>query len=93
MNQEDVKNMVGWLQAIYKELQETRGIAAETRDKSAVLHEIRDLVSREQGGNGEIDRRIDDAKHHLETKIDKLEHQINDLRNILNDIKGKVDRL
>lgn len=93
MNQEDAKNMVGWLEAIYKEVQETRGIAAETRDKSAVLAEIRDFVSRERGGNGEIDHKIDAARNHLESKIDKLEHQVNDLRNILNDVKNKIDHI
>jgi polyhydroxyalkanoate synthesis regulator phasin len=33
------------------------------------------------------------TKNHLEGKIDRLEQQIHDLRNILNDIKNKVDRL
>jgi DNA-binding transcriptional MerR regulator len=93
VNQEDAKNMVGWLEAIYKELQETKGVVVEARDKTNMLNEIRDFVSRERGGNGEIDRKIDEAKHHLEAKIDKIEHQMNDLRSILNDIQNKVNHL
>ncbi|MFO0971548.1 MAG: hypothetical protein U0520_04365 [Candidatus Saccharimonadales bacterium] len=93
LNQDDLKNLTGWLQAIFKEVQESKGISNELRDKLNMLPEIRDFVSRERGGNSEIDRRIEDTKNHLEGKIDRLEQQIHDLRNILNDIKNKVDRL
>lgn len=93
MNQDDIRNLTGWLQAIFKEAQESKGMSAELRDKINLLPEIRDFVARERGGNSELDRRIEDTKNHLEGKVDRLEQQIHELRNILNDIKNKVDRL
>lgn len=93
MNQDDLKNLTGWLQAIFKEAQETKGVTHEVRDRINLLPEIRDFVARERGGNSEIDRRIEDAKNHIEGKVDHLEQQIHDLRNILNEIKHKVDRI
>lgn len=93
MRDEDMKNLVGWLQAIYKEASEAKSTSKESRDKINLLPEIRDFIARERGGSGEIDRRIEDAKNHLENKINHLEQQMNDLRNILNELKNKLDRL
>lgn len=93
MKDEDIKNLIGWLQAIHKEAQAARSAAAESRDKTVELDEIRDVVSREGNNNAEIDHKIDEVKRHLESKIDKLDHQINDLKNLLNDIRGKVEKL
>lgn len=93
MSQEDIQNLTSWLQTILKEVQEARGASQEMRDDVKLLPEIRDFVSRERGGNSEIDRRLDDTRNHLDSKIDRLEHTLNDLRSEIRDIKSKVDRI
>lgn len=93
MTNEDIKNLVGWLQAIHKELQETKGMVSDTRDKANLIPEIRQFVSRETRGSGEIDHKIDETRNRLEARVDHLEQQINELKSILTDVRNKVDRI
>lgn len=93
MTDEDMKNLASWLQTILKEVQEARGAALAVRDNTALIPEIRNYVSRENSGQGQIDHKIDEAHNHLEAKISHLESQINDLKSMVSDVRNKVDRL
>lgn len=93
MNQEDIKNLVGWLQAIHKELQETRGAANEMRRHVDMIPEIRDSTNKGTQDSGDAERKIEDARNHLENRINKLEDILNDLRTDVRDIRAKVDRI
>lgn len=93
MNQEDLKNLVGWLQAIYKEVQTTRGTAQELKRNIDIIPEIRELASRGSQDSGDAERKIEDARNNLENRINKLEDILNDLRGEIRDIKSKVDRI
>lgn len=93
MNQEDLKNLVGWLQAIYKEAQTTRGTAQELKRNIDMIPEIREFASRGSQDSGDAERKIEDARNNLENRISKLEDILNDLRGEIRDIKSKVDRI
>lgn len=93
MNQEDVKNLLGWLQAIYKETQETRGSVQELRRNVDIIPEIRDSTHKGTQDSGDAERKIEETRNHLEGRINKLEDTMNDVRNMLRDVQNKVDRL
>lgn len=93
MNQEDIKNLVGWLQAIYKEVQTTRGTAVEMRRHIELLPEIRNSTHKGTQDSGDAERKIEDARNHLENRINRLEDVLNDLRSDIRDIKARVDRI
>ncbi len=93
MASEDLQNLASWLQEILKEVQETRGATLEMRDKVNLLPEIREATARGSQDSGDAERKIDDTRNHLESKIGQLESTMNDMRSTLNDIRNKVDRL
>ena len=93
MNQDDVKNLMGWLQAIYKETQEARGATQELRRNVDLIPEIRDSTNRGTQDSGDAERKIEETRNQLEGRIHKMEDTLNDLRNIVKDIQNKVDRL
>ena len=93
MNQEDVKNLVGWLQAIYKETQETKGAATELRRNIHMIPEIRDSTLRGTQDSADAERKIEDTKNQLESRMNKIEDILNDLRSDIREIKSKVDRI
>jgi len=93
MDQEDVNNLVTWLQSILKDTQETKASVADIRAKVDKLPEIESFITRGTQDSGDAERKIEDTRARLESKIDKLDQQMNDLRSVLNDIKSKVERL
>lgn len=93
MNNEDVKNLVGWLQAIYKEAQQTKGVAEELKRNVAMIPEIKDVANRGTQDSGDAERKIEDTRNHLESRINKIEDILNDLRSEIREIKAKVDRI
>lgn len=93
MNQEDLKNLMGWLQAIYKETQSTRGAVLESRRSLDMIAEIRDSTHKGTPDSGDAERKIEDTRHQLENRISKLEDSINDLRSLVKDMHSKIDRL
>lgn len=93
MNQEDLKNLVGWLQAIYKETQATRGATNEMRRNINMIPEIRDSTHRGTQDSGDAERKIEETRNHLESRLNKIEDLLSDLRNEIRDIKNRVDRI
>lgn len=93
MNQEDVKNLVGWLQAIYKETQETKGVAGELRRNIHMIPEIRESTVKGTQDSADAERKIEETRNHLESRINKLEDILNDLRSDIREIRSKVDRI
>ena len=93
MSLEDIQNLTSWLQAILKEVQESRGAALEMREHIKLIPEIRDSTHRGTQDSGDAERKIEETRNHLENKIDRLEHSINDIKSTVQDIKNKVDRL
>lgn len=93
MTQEDIQNLTSWLQAILKEVQESRGATAEMREVVKLIPEIRDSTNRGTQDSGDAERKIEETRNRLESKVDRLESTINDIRSTLNDIRNKVDRL
>lgn len=93
MNQEDIKNLVGWLQAIYKETQLAKGAAEELRRNVDMIPEIKDIATRGTHDSGDAERKVEDTRNHLENRINKIEDILNDLRNEIREIKAKVDRI
>lgn len=93
MNQEDLKNLVGWLQAIYKETQETRGVANEMKKNIHMIPEIREFANRGSQDSGDAERKIEETRNHLESRINKLEDILNDLRSDIREIRSRVDKI
>ena len=93
MNQEDLKNLMGWLQAIYKEAQETRGATIEMRRNVQMIPDIRENSMHGSKDSGDTERMLQDTKNHLETRMNKLEDMLRDISSHLKDIQSKVDHL
>lgn len=93
MNNDDLKNLVGWLQAIHKEAQLTRGGVEELKRNVDMIPEIRDTANRGTQDSGDAERKIEETRNHLEGRINKLEDILNDLRSEIREIKAKVDRI
>ena len=93
MNQEDIKNLVGWLQAIYKESQTTRATVNEMRRNVDLIPAIRTSTDRGTQDSGDAEKKIEDTRHSLEARINKLEDILSDLRTDIRDIRGKLDRI
>jgi archaellum component FlaC len=93
MNQEDVKNLVGWLQAIYKETQEARGATNEMRKNIHMIPEIREFANKGSHDSGDAERKIEETRNHLEARINKLEDVLNDIKGDVREIRNKVDHL
>lgn len=92
MNQEDLKNLVGWLQAIYKETQLARGVSDELKRQVAAIPEMKELIARGTQDSSDAERKIEETRNHLENRINKLEDLLNDLRGDIKDMKSKIDR-
>lgn len=93
MNDQDIKNLVGWLQAIHKETQLARGGVEELRHNVNMIPEIKDSTHRGTQDSGDAERKIEETRNHLEARLNKLEDVLNDLRGDIRDIKSKVDRI
>lgn len=93
MNQQDIKNLVGWLQAIYKEAQETKEALHEMRRNISLLPEIKDSTRRGTQDSEDAERKIDETRNHLESRLNKLEDMIQDLRSEVKEVRSKVDRI
>lgn len=93
MNQEDLKNLTGWLQAIYKESQESRAGINEMRRHVQMIPEIRDSTHRGTQDSGDAERKIENTRDRLEHRIVKMEDTLNDLRSMIKDVQSKIDRL
>lgn len=93
MNQEDLKNLVGWLQAIYKKAELTQGELSDVRAKVAMIPEIRDASHHSKQDSGDAERKIDDARNHLDGRIHRIEDSLNELKGVVRDIQSKVDRM
>lgn len=93
MQQEDLKNLMGWLQAIHKEAQGAHSSVRDMKAKVDLLPEI-DRSSREGSkDSNDGERKIEDLKNHLEAKINRMEDTLNDLRSTMKDIQNKVNHL
>jgi len=93
MNQEDIKNLVGWLQAIYKQTEMTRGTTNEIRQHVNLLPEIRESTKSGSQDSNDAERKIEETRNHLENRIKHVEDSVNDIRSIVKDIQSKVDRI
>ncbi len=93
MNQEDVKNLLGWLQAIYKESQETKGSVNELRRHTEMIPEIRNSTLKGTQDSADAERKIEETRNQLEGRIRHIEDTLNDLRGMIKNIENKVDRL
>ena len=93
MNQEDIKNLVGWLQAIYKEVQTTRGTATEMRRNIDMIPDIRTSTHKGTQDSGDAERKIEEARNHLDNRLNKLEDILHDLRAELREVRSKVDHI
>jgi archaellum component FlaC len=93
MHEEDIKNLVGWLQAIYKETQLTRGATTEMRRNIDMIPEIRTMSEHGSHDSNDAERKIEETKNHLENQIRKLEDMLNEVRHELKDIHSKLDHL
>lgn len=93
MNPEDVKNLVGWLQAIYKETQTTRGAVNDMQAKINMIPEIHTSTHKGTQDSSDSERKIDETRHHMEARLNKVEDTLHDLRAMLQDIQSKVNRL
>lgn len=93
LNQEDIKNLVGWLQAIYKESQATRGELHEIRAKVNLLPEIRESSQHSKQDSGDAERKIEEARNYLDNRLHKIEDTLNELRSHIRDLQAKIDRI
>lgn len=93
MHEEDIKNLVGWLQAIYKETQLTRGATAEMRRNIDLIPEIKTLTDHGEHETNDTERKLEEIRNHLEAQIRKLEDGLNEIKHELRDIHSKVDHL
>ena len=93
MTPNDIKNLVGWLQAIYKEAQTTRGEVSEMRSKVNMIPEIRDSTHKGTEDSGDAERKIEDTRKHLDDRLNHLESAINDLKGMVKDLQGKISHL
>ena len=93
MNQEDLKNLTGWLQAIYKESQAARGGVNEMRSKVDMIPEIREFTNRGNHNSSDADRKIEETRNHLEQQIRKVEDMLHEMQKSLHDISSKIDHL
>ena len=84
---------MGWIQAIYKETQETRASAAEVRKHIHLLPEIKDATLKGAHDSGDAERMIQETRSHLEGRIDRLESLLHDIQNTVKDIKSRTDRI
>lgn len=93
MNQEDIKNLVGWLQAIYKEAQQVRGEMNDMRSKINMIPDIRESTHRGTQDSGDAERKIDETRHHLDDRLNKIEDNLRSLTAVVREIQNKIDRL
>lgn len=93
MHEEDMKNLVGWLQAIFKESQNSRAAANDVRRHAELLPELRDMLRRDERIEANYEHKLEDTKNHLENQMRKIEDLLNELRHEIRDIKSKVDHL
>lgn len=93
MNSEDIKNLVGWLQAIYKETQFVKGELGDIRSNVDMIPEIKGITNRGTQDSGDAERKIDDTRNHIDDRMNRLESTLNDLKNDIKDIRSKVDRI
>ena len=93
MNQDDIKNLVGWLRAIYKETQMARGEMSDVRNKINMIPDIRDSTHRGTQDSGDAERKIEETRHHLDDRLNKVEDVLRDLRSMVKELQAKVDRI
>lgn len=93
MQQEDLKNLMGWLQAIHKEAQGAHGSVKEMRSKVDLLPEIERSSREGSKDSNDGERKIDDLRNHLEAKINRMEDTLKDLHNTVKDIQNKVNHI
>lgn len=93
MQQEDLKNLMGWLQAIHKESQGARSAVYEMKAKVDLLPDIQRSTNSGTQDSSDAERKIDDFRNHLEGRVNKMEDTLNDLRNTVRDIQNKVNHL
>lgn len=93
LSQEDIKNLVGWLQAIFKETQTTRGEMQEIRAKVNLLPEIRDSSQHSKQDSNDAERKIEETRNYLDSRLHKIEDSLNDLKSQIRDLQSKVDRI
>lgn len=93
MHEEDLKNLVGWLQAIYKEAQITRGNTLEMRRNIDMIPELRNKAEQTDRESSDVERKVEEARNHLENQMRKLEDALNEVRHELKDIHAKLDHL
>lgn len=93
MHEEDIKNLVSWLQAIYKESQTARGAVLEMRSKVDLIPEIRNSTNRGTQDSGDAERKIEETRHLLEDKMNRLESQMHELKNLINEVRSKIERI
>ena len=93
MQQEDLKNLMGWLQAIHKEAQGAHSSVNDMKSKVDLLPDIQRCSRDGSKDSNEGERKIEDLKNHLEGRINRMEDVLNDLRNTVKDIHNKVSHL
>ncbi len=93
MNQEDLKNLMGWLQAIHKEAQTGRGTIGELKSKIDLLPEIRENVRRDEQRDSSYEHKLDDTRTRLENQLRKIEDMMNEMRSEMRELKSKIDHL
>lgn len=90
---ENIQNLMGWLQEILKESQVSRGLNQEMRDKVNLIPEIRDRLIHPDYTTNSAERKIDDTRSNLEARLNQIEVNVADLKNILNDLRSRIDKL
>jgi|GEM_PF-5933502 len=93
MNQEDLKNLTGWLEAIYKETQVTRGVATELRKNVDMIPDIRHFTDIASRDSSDSEKKIEETRNHLENRLSQIESMLNELRSQMKDIHSKIDHL
>lgn len=93
MNNEDIKNLMGWIQVIYKELQITRTTTHDMQAKINMLPEIREATQRGTQDSSDAERKIDETRQQLENRINNLDSMMQEIRSSVRDIQQKVDRI
>ena len=93
MSEEDTKNLISWLQAILKETQESKAAAAEARDKITHLSAMKDHIAQAGQNSNDSERKIDETRSSLESRLNHVDNALADIKGALNDIRNKIDHL
>jgi peptidoglycan hydrolase CwlO-like protein len=93
MQQEDLKNLMGWLQAIHKEAQGSHSSVREMKMKVDLLPEIERCSREGLKDSSEGERKIEELKNSLEGRIRHIEDILNELRSSVKEIQSKVNHL